>query len=469
MQSFYCEALSAEDLQIIHETSLRILAEVGVSFQHEETRAIFQKHGCPTDGTRVFFQEDQVMDALDLVPDQFTIRARNPEHDLTIGDGKPVFAPGYGAPFLVDPEEGKRVPTLEDYQNLVKLSHLLPNQDMTGHLLVEPGDIDSDVAHLHMVQAHMLYSDKAFIGSGEGKTGAQHTLEMARILFGGDLKEYVTLGLISALSPLSYAGDMLEAVLAYARANQPLMFANLVMAGSTGPISLPGVIAQQNAELLAGIVLAQLVQPGLPILYGTTSTNIDMRTGALTIGSPELSLCLLAHAQLARYYGLPSRGGGALTDASLVDTQAGYESMMGLLTAVNSGVDFVLHAGGILSSYLAFSYEKLIVDDEMCGMVRRYQRGLEVNPDSLAYDVIADVGPGGHFLNQKHTLHRCRTEFWQPDLTDRSGLEAWWSGDRQTTLSRAQTRWKNLLERYQRPELEMTIQNQLQRYVKSHS
>jgi trimethylamine--corrinoid protein Co-methyltransferase len=287
---------------------------------------------------------------------------------------------------------------MEDYHSLAKLAHALPNQDLSGHLLVEPSDAPAGTAHLQMLHAHMIHSDKPFIGSAAGKRGAHDTMQMAGILFGEVGDRPITISLINSLSPLGYSTEMLEALVAFASVRQPLVIAALMMAGSTGPISLAGVLATQTAELLAGIVLTQLISPGTPVVFGSTSTNIDMRSGALAIGSPELSQMIAAHAQLARYYGLPSRSGGALSDASYPDAQAGFESMMALLTTVNCGVDFVLHAGGILSSYLAFSFEKLVLDDEMCGMVRRLQEGITVAPETLAYDVVASVGPGGNFL-----------------------------------------------------------------------
>ena len=468
MPRTWCEFLSPSDIQVIHDTSMKILGEIGILFPEENALEIFRSNGFKVEGKKVFFSEEQVMGAVKNVPRQFTLHARNPERNSTIGDGTPVFAPGYGAPFLVDAQEGKRDPTLEDYHNLVKLAHALPNQDLSGHLMVGPQDIPSETAHLQMLYANIIHSDKPFIGSSEGKRGAQHTFEMIDILFGGKPENPVTIGLINPLSPLGYGTEMLEAVVAYARAGQPLVFATLIMAGSTGPITLAGVLALQNAELLAGIVLAQLVHPGLPCLYGSTSTNIDLRTGALAIGSPELSLCLSAHAQLARFYGLPSRGGGTLTDASVNDAQAGYESMFSMLTTVNSGVDFVLHAGGIVSSYLAFSYEKFVMDDEVCGMLRQYLRGIQVDAETLAYEVIAHVGPGGHFLGEDHTLERCRTEFWQPALFDRSGLEAWWDSDRLDTTARAIQRWQHLLASHEDPPLDQTTARQLQSYVDKH-
>jgi len=197
------EVLSPTEIEMIHNTSMRLLANVGIEFPDEEALAVFKKHGFKADGRRVFFSEEQVMKALETAPAQFTIHARNPDRNVTIGDGEdgePVFAPAYGAPFIVDPEVGKRVPTLEDYRNLARLAHALPNQDMSGHLLVEPGDVPAHTAHLHMLHANMVHSDKPFIGSAAGMAGARHTMGMASILFGQDAlaEQPVTLSTPSA-------------------------------------------------------------------------------------------------------------------------------------------------------------------------------------------------------------------------------------------------------------------------------
>jgi len=291
-------------------------------------------------------------------------------------------------------------------------------------------------------------------------------MDMASILFDEDIGgRPVTLGLINSLSPMSYSREMVDALMEYARCRQPVIIALLVMAGSTGPITLAGVLAQQNAEILAGVTLAQLISSGTPVIYGSTSTNILMKTGALSIGSPELALIVTATAQMARYYGLPSRSGGALTDAHSPDAQAGSESMLSLLTAVNSGVDLVIHAAGILSSYLAFSYEKFVLDDEMCGMVRWFRRGIKVTPETLAYEVIVDVGPGGNFLMEPHTVEHCRTEFWQPEVYSRQSLEAWMAAGRPDVAGRARQRWQQLLAEHQDPPLDAATARQLRAYV----
>lgn len=466
----WCEFLSSADIEAIHDTSMGLLANVGVRFHEDEAIAVFKRHGVETDGNTVTLSEKQVMEAVAAVPDQFTFHARNPERNVSVGDGHIAFAPAYGAPFLMDHEVGKRVPTMEDYRNLAQLAHALPNQDLIGYLMVEPADVPAQTAYLHMLHANMTHSDKPFIGSVSGAAGARHTMEMASILFDEDVRERpVTIGVISSLSPLGYSHEMCGALMEYARWRQPVLIAAAAMAGSTAPVTLAGMLAMQNAELLAGITLSQLISPGTPVIYGSTSTNTDLKTGALAIGSPENALVVTAVAQIARYYGLPVRGGGALTDSHLPDARAGFESMQNLLTAVISGADFVLHGAGILSSFLAFSYEKFVLDDEMCGMVRRFERGISVTPETLAYDVIAEVGPGGNYLMESHTLERCRSEFWQPAIGDRVSMEKWVAAGMPDEATRARKRWQKLLTEHQDPPLDETTRRQLRKFVEDHA
>jgi trimethylamine--corrinoid protein Co-methyltransferase len=465
----YCEFLSKADVQAIHDTSMKLLKDAGIRFPTEEALSIFQAHGFKTDHQTVYMTEDQVMGAIASVPAQFTIHARNPQREAVFGDGTPIFAPGLGAPFLIEMKTGKRSATLADYENIARLTQALPNQDMSGYLMVMPSDVRSRWAHLDMLLASIRHSDKPLIGSTNGIRGARDSIEMVQILYGSPIDRPVMMGMINPLSPLGYSPDMVEALMIFAEQGQPVTIATLIMAGSTGPITLAGVLAQQNAEIIAGIVLTQLIQAGAPIIYGSTSTNTDMRTGALAIGSPELALCISGHMQLARFYGFPCRGGGALTDSKLTDAQAGFESMFSLLTAVNSGADFILHSGGILSSYMAFSLEKFILDDEMIGMLRRFMGGIEVKPETLAYDVIAKVGKNGHFLEEDHTLARCRTEFWEPTIVDRDDYETWNSNGGITATERAHQRAMDLLEAHQDPPLDEIIERQLKTYVEDHS
>jgi trimethylamine--corrinoid protein Co-methyltransferase len=465
----WVEFLTPAEMEDIHATSMKLLANVGVRFPDDEAIAIFKKHGFKTDGRLVYLTEAQVMQAVRSAPARFTLHARNPDRDVTVGGGEIVFVPGYGNPFLMDAELGRCEATLEDYKNLIRLADALPNQDLSGHLLVEPRDVPAHLAHIHMLHAGMVHSDKPFMGSSAGKAGAQHTMAMIEILFGERPTRPVTVGLINPLSPLGYSKEMVQALVVYARAGQPVMIATMVLAGSTGPITLAGALALQNAEILAGLTLTQLINPEIPIIYGSTSTNLDMQVGNLSMGGPELSLIISATAQVARYYNLPSRSGGSITDAHTPDIRAGYESSFNLLTAVNSGVDFMLHSAGILSSYLAFSFEKFVLDDDRCGLVRHYRRGITVDADTLAYDVMAKVGAGGHYLMEEHTLDRCRTEYWRSAVNDRSNLTVWEKEGCPDSVVFARRRWQQLLARHQDPPLDEITARQLQAFVAEHT
>ncbi|MGQ9667727.1 MAG: trimethylamine methyltransferase family protein, partial [Anaerolineae bacterium] len=333
----FVEFLTSEDVSRIHEQSMRLLEEVGVEMPVDDARQVLRRHGARVEGTRVYLPRRLVEESIRLAPSRFTIHARSPQKDVVVGGGNPVFAPGYGAPFLMDHEKGQRYATMEDYQNLVRIIDALPNLDLSGHLLVEPHDVPAGSAYLHMLMAHLRYSDKPLIASSDGHKGAQATLDMAGIVFGDRnalRNRPVTIALINTLSPLGFSSEMLEALMAFAEWGQPVVIASMAQAGATAPVTLAGMIAQINAEILSGVTLAQVINPGTPVVYGSTSTIMDMNTAAAAIGSPEYSILVACQAQMGRFYGLPSRSGGSLTDSQRPDVQAGLESMLSLLTTV---------------------------------------------------------------------------------------------------------------------------------------
>jgi trimethylamine---corrinoid protein Co-methyltransferase len=472
MLSAHLSYLTDVEVARIHDLSMALLEQTGIDFPVEAARALFAQHGARIDGSRVHFTRRLVEEAIRLAPAQFHIHARNPVRDVLIGGTEPVFAPGYGAPILMDYVEGPRRATIADYENLVRLADSLPNLDLSGHLLVEPQDVPARNAYLHMLRANMRLSDKPFIGSTNGREGVQASVEMAGILFEDQagLKERpAMIALINTLSPLAFAAEMVEALMLLAEWRQPIVIAAMVQAGATGPVTIPGVLVQQNAEILAGIVLAQLISPGTPVVYGSTSTVMDMQTAIGAIGSPEYQMLQVSHAQLARFYRLPSRAGGSLTDAQVPDAQAGLESMMTMLTTINAGISFVLHSAGILGSYLTFSPDKMVIDDEICGMVRRYKRGFTVDDESIAFDVIREVGPGGNYLMHDHTLRNFRSAFYRPALNSRDALPAWEEKGRQDLARRAHDRYQKLIQAHEPPALDKSIMEQLNRYVERKS
>jgi trimethylamine--corrinoid protein Co-methyltransferase len=241
------------------------------------------------------------------------------------------------------------------------------------------------------------------------------------------------------------------------------------MAGSSGPISLAGLLAQQNAEILAGVCLTQLVKPGAPVIVGGTSAIMDMRTGSLAMGSPEVVRITSATIQMAKFYNLPARAGCSNTDAHTADAQAGFESAINLVTALRNGSNFVLHAAGILASYSAMSLEKFIIDEELCRMVIETLRPIEISEQSLDTDFIKQVGIGGDYLVQTKTLEQCRTAFFLPNLVNRKGYSGWQEDGHQRIDEKAAEVLADRLASYVKPDMDPQIDKDLKAYIQNAS
>lgn len=460
--------LSREDFDKIHHATLEIFKDVGVAFHEPEALEIFSGAGAHVDGNVVFIEEGLVDKALNSAPAEFQIEGRNPAKSVTIGGQHLVLAPGYGSPFMVSKDGEQREAVMEDYENFCRLVQTSKYVDMNGCLMVEPSDRPAETAHLDQVFSNFVLCDKPCLGSSVSRQAAIDSIEMAAIVWGGKEKiqnRPVLMGIISSLSPLQYSVEMAGALIEYARHGQVCMLALLMQAGATGPVTLPGLLAVQNAEVLAGIILAQLVNPGSPVIYGTTSTITEMRTGALAIGAPELSMIQNATMQMAQFYGLPSRGSGGLTDAHFPDMQAGIESTLALSTTIMSGANFILHACGILGSYIAMSYEKFLADEELCGMLRRILKPLDVTDERIDLPTIKEVGVGGEYLTHERTFEHCRSEFYMPALMSRMDYESWANAGKKTLKDAATALLKKRLAEYIQPDIDSDIEKKLAEYV----
>jgi trimethylamine--corrinoid protein Co-methyltransferase len=464
----YVEYFSEADLEKIHSSSLRVLESVGIDFLHEPALNLLSKAGCKLDGRRVFFPPKLIDEQIGKAPSQFTLYARDSAKNVVIGGNHIAFVPCYGSPLVTDLDDGRRDSTLNDFINFVKLTHASPNQDIIGGLMAEPNDIPVERRRIEMISAAVRYSDKPFMGGALGAKDAGETIKVAAMVF-GSLKEMADrppfISILGSRPPLAYDELMLSALMTYAQAGLPQLISSLSIAGATGPVTMEGALVVQNSEVLAGITLAQLVREGTPVVYGGQSTNAAMRYGTLSIGSPEMAVNTAATAQLARYYKLPSRSGGALTDSKACDSQAGSESMMGQLMATLSGVNFVLHSAGILESYMTASYEKFILDDEICGMCKRIKKGETITDERLAVDLIGRVGPNGEYLSNEHTFRNFRTEFYQPLIEERSNYTTWRNSGASSIDKRANAKWKEILESYVEPELPADIERDLTEFV----
>ena len=460
--------LTHEQMTKIHDAAMNILSGVGVAFNEDESLDIFKNNGFKVDGKTVYFSENQVRNALESAPQRFMLAARNPAKSLQLGDDDFAFVPGYGAPFIITSDGRKRNATMDDYDNFCKLIQTSKYIDMNGFMMVEPSDIPAETAHLDMLLSSIVLCDKPFMGSPVSREGAQDTIEMAGMVWGGkdNIKDTpVTVSLINSLSPLQFSEEMAGSLIELTRYGQACVLASLAMAGASGPVELAGILTMQNAEILAGLTLAQLVRPGAPIIYGSTSSPMDMRTGGLSIGAPELSMIVSCTAQMARFYQLPSRSGGGLTDANFPDAQAGIQSAMALSTAARNGINFILHACGILGSYVAMSYEKFMIDEELCGMVKKLIESIDINDASIDLETIKEVGIGGNFLTQPKTFELCRTAFFLPKLMTVQDYDGWQSGGGKRVDERASDVLHKRLANYEKPDIDPAIESELSEYV----
>ncbi len=462
------ELLTKHQIEQVHEASMRILATIGIDFRYAPALEVLKKGGAKIDGERVFFPVRLVEAQIRKAPAEFAIYARNSDFDVVIGGTHLVFIPGYGAAFVTDLDNGRREGSLKDFENFVKLTDASPHQDICSGMVIEPTDVPLAIRHAQAIYTAIKYSPKPFMGSAMGVQGAKDSIQMASILFGSRdelSRKPRMISILCSLTPLVYDERMLGAIMEYARVGQPQLISSLAIAGATSPVTLAGTLAVQNAEVLAGIVLTQMIREGTPVVIGGASSGADMHTGALSIGSPEMALNTVATAQMARFYGLPVRSGGAVSDAKYPDAQAGSESMMSLMMAQVSGMNIVMHSAGILESYNCISYEKFIIDDEMCGMVKRIKRGYEVNADTIAVDVVKEVGPGGHFLDKDHTFDHFRTEFYQPQLSNRDDFVSWQASGSPQSMQTANKKYKEILEAYEAPDLPADVDKDLLKFI----
>ena len=424
----YFEYFSQTDLQRIHEATLWVLENVGVDFGYEPALTLLARAGCKVDGGRVYLPAKLVERQIAKAPSRFTLYARNPEKNVIIGGDHIAYTPCYGPPFVIDLDGSRRKSTLADFTNFVRLTHCSLHQDITGGVMAEPNDVPHLRRTAEMIYAALRFSDKPFMGGAIGALSARETIALASIVFGN--REQLAqrppfVSILCSRSPLGFDDRMLGAMMVYAEAGMPQLISSLCIAGVTSPVTLEGTLVVQNAEILAGITLTQLVRSGAPVIFSGSSSSAAMRHGTLSIGAPEMAINAAATAQMARYYKLPSRGGGAVTDSKTCDCQAASESMMSQLTATVAGINFVLHSAGILESYMAASYEKFILDDEICGMCKHIKKGEDISGGRLVLDLIEAVGPGGEYLTRDHTFHNFKKEFYLPAIEERDNFTGW--------------------------------------------
>ena len=444
------EVLSADHVEAVHGASLRILSEIGLECLGDQVLDVFAAGGAMVDrdSRRVRLDPAQVDELVALAPHEFTLHARNPERHIVFGGANLVFGAVGGPAFVSDLDRGRRAGNAADFRDYVRLIGTIDVIHQEGGGPLEPTDLPVETRHLDMYRVFATELDKTWQCLGFGATPVEDALRVLEIVRGIDretlVREPSAMTVINTNSPLRLDGPMGDGAIAMATWGQPVVATPFTLAGAMSPVSLAGAIAQQNAEALFLVCLAQLVRPGAPMVYGAFTSNVDMRTGSPAFGTPESVKSQLASGQLARRYGLPWRSSNA-TASSVVDAQAAYEAEMAVWGAVMGGVNLLYQGAGWLEGGLTASYEKLILDAEILQMMAEVLQPIEVTEASLGFDAIADVGPGGHFFGTAHTLERYETAFYQPILSDWRNFETWQADGARTATERANVVWKRLL------------------------
>ncbi|MEL6646205.1 MAG: trimethylamine methyltransferase family protein [Pseudomonadota bacterium] len=462
------EVLNDEALEIIETNAETVLEEVGVNFiDNPAALERWKAAGADVQGERVHIPRGLARELIKTAPSRFTQHARNSERNVEIGGDSLVFAPVYGPPFVRDMDGGRRYATMEDFEKFVKLGYMSKWLHHSGGTVCEPTDIPVNKRHLDMLKAHMVLSDKPFMGSVTDPSRAQDSVEMCEILFGREFVQQNTVmtSLININSPMTFDDVMMGALEVYAQNNQACIVSPFIVGGAMAPVSVAGTLTQVLAEVLAGISYSQLCRPGAPVIMGAFVTSIDMNSGAPTFGTPEASHITYGAGQLARRLGLPYRSAGSFTGAKLPDAQAAYETSNSLNMGLLAGVNFMLHSCGWLEGGLVSSFEKFVLDADQLGVLHHLARGVSVDENGQAMDAIREVGPGGHYLGCAHTQANFKDAFWRTNVLDYKPFETWAEEGGRDAMTLANDKMKQMLSTYQQPAMDPAIHEALNAYV----
>lgn len=461
------DLLDEEQVKRIHDASMDIIEEVGVEFRCDDAIGMWRAAGADVDGVTVRIDREHLMSLVGTAPSSYTMVARDPAHTVTVGDGRTIFTPSYGAPYVLDLDGVRRPGTLQDFRNFTKLNHLSPALHMSGGVVCEPMDVPVPKRHLYMTESLLKYSSKPFMGAVTSMDRAEDSLHMAGIVFGQDFVRETTVmtSLANANTPLVWDKTMLDSVRVFAAANQATLFSPFVLGGASTPASTVGAVIQVNIEALTGVAFSQLVRTGAPALYGQWLSTVSMRTGAPQAGTPEICHMNLLTAQMARHYNLPSRCSGSCTSSKMVDAQAGYEAARNMYGVIMAGTNFVLSTTGYLESAMCQSYAKWVLDSEQLELMYRLGSGVSFDGLDEVLDSMRSVPAGGHHLGTEHTLANFQTAFSMPEMMNSDNYEQWLADGSQSAEERAAARCRQMLDEYEEPALDDHVREELDDYV----
>ena len=439
--------LTDEQCQLFHEASVKILSETGVRFFKPEAVELLKSHGAKVDGNLVRIPASLLDECIKSCPREFTWTGFSGQRSVNVRR-EPLIQPAVGPVFIQDIENGRRPACAEDYKNVIKLMHAIDVVDINGGLPVDVGELPSEKRYLFMMEAMLPHTDKPLVGFCLNKQLVNQTMGVFESAAGDDdiwEKGHFLASVCTPLSPLAVDEDTIDTVMLYAKRNQIVMSASCIMAGLTGPINPLGTAVLQNAEILSGLVLAQCVRPGCPVLYSVASVAGYMKDGSFGGGSPEAMMihgpCIQAAMDL---YDLPIRTMTGINSAKEADYQAGMETgMSALLSALIGGGEWP-QCMGVLDDIMTLSYEKLILDRDAISRALHVRKGLEFSEEALSVDLISEVGPQGSYLTHPDTFKNF-SKLWTPKYMNWESRANWEKNGSLSLLEKANKEYKRLL------------------------
>ena len=434
--------LTEDSIHRVHQTAMRVIEEVGFEVNSEAALELFKTAEAWVDQEKhlVRLPQEKAMELIGMAPSEVRLCGQDERPDIMLGGHRVYTGTGGTALYIYHPDTGeKQSATLDDLKRITKLVDKLDNIHLfmlptyPTELPVEQVDVNRFFAGLDNTTKHVM-------GGVYTLDGVKQVIRMAELIAGsGDrLRQRPLISMITcSISPLRMDGQYGDLVVTIARAGIPLVCPAEPLCGATSPVTLAGNLVIQTVDSLMGVMLTQIINPGTPVIFGSVATNTNLSDLKYLAGSVEMGLINAAGAQMAQFYKLPFYATGGMTDSKVLDAQSGYESALTSLLCALAGANFIHDAAGLMEFALTACYEKYVIDNEILGMVMRAVDGIKVNDDTLAFDLIKKVGPGGNFVTTKHTRRFMRSEHYQPSLSDRDSREEWEAKGSKTALERA--------------------------------
>ncbi len=442
--------LTEESIHRIHQTAMRVIEEVGFEVNSGVALELFSDASAWVNQEKrlVRLPQKRVMELIEMAPSEFRLCGQDEKHDILLGGYRVYAGTGGTAIYIYHPDTGERKPaTLDNLKCIAKLVDKLDNIHLFM-LPTYPNELPVEQADVNRFFAGLDNTTKHVMGGVYTLDGVKQVIRMAEVIAGSAerLRQRPLISMIAcSISPLKMDKQYGDLVVTIAQAGIPLVCPAEPLCGATSPVTLAGNLVIQTVDSLMGVMLTQIVNPGTPVIFGSVATSVDLRDLKYLAGSIEMGLLNAAGAQMAHFYKLPFYATGGMTDSKTMDAQSGYESALTSLLCALAGANFIHDAAGLMEFALTACYEKYVIDNEILGMVMRAVEGIKVNNDTLAFDLIKQVGPGGNFVTAKHTRRFMRGEHYQPSLSDRDSREEWEAKGRKAILEKATERVGELI------------------------